>query len=141
MGKAKWMDQQIWMKDILTTLGNALGPLLAQYLPILLMDALKAHFATDVLRWAAKRHIWVCIVPASMTFLLQPLDTDVFSRYKAFLRRQCAEFLSDQPCGELSAASVILAMNEASRYVLQAHAQDPYFQKKDSKRDNYRYGR
>jgi len=129
--KSGWINKAV-MKDILTTLGNAVAPLLAHCQPILVMDAHKAHFATDVLRWAAKQHIWICIVPASMTFLLQPLDTDVFSRYKAFLRRRYAEFLSDQPSGELSAASVILAMNEACRYVLQAHAWESVFSKTDS---------
>eukprot|EP00974_Lingulodinium_polyedra_P020139 1946431-Lingulodinium_polyedra.AAC.1 len=56
-----------------------------------------------------------------MTWLLQPLDTDVFSRYKIHLRRRYLGSLSDSRDGCVGAASIILAMNDACRGVLQAH--------------------
>ena len=39
--------------------------------------------------------LWCCFVPASTTWLLQPLDTHCFSRYKALLRKRAAEAFID----------------------------------------------
>lgn len=39
------------------------------------------------MRNAAELGIWLLVVPPKATYALQPLDTHVFSPYKAFLRR------------------------------------------------------
>ncbi len=61
------------------------------------MDALAAHIAEPVLRAASDAGIWVIFVPAGMTHLLQPLDTDVFAAYKRRLRQIYAEHRVDSP--------------------------------------------
>ena len=66
--------------------------------------------------------MWVVIVPAKLAWLLQPLDADVFSRYKHYLRHRYLELLCDSHDGRVAATSIILAMNDACRKVLQAHA-------------------
>ena len=71
--------------------------------------------------------MWVVIVPAKLTWLLQPLDTDVFSRYKQYLRHRYLELLCDSPDGRVAATSIILAMNDACRKVLQGKAWAPIF--------------
>ena len=124
--KSGWINKDV-MKELLLVLGKVLHPLLAQYQPVLLMDAHSVHCAPDVVRAAARQHIWICIVPASMTFILQPLDTDVFARYKQYLRKCYQEIVSDQTPADMSAAAIICSINEACRYVLQAHPWGPVF--------------
>lgn len=118
--KSAWIDAK-GMVLVLRKLGEALKPLLGEYQPVLLMDAHKVHFHASVLREAAKQEIWPICVPACLTWLLQPLDTDCFARYKQFLRNRYTELLSRQAAGELDPEAVIQCINGACRYVLQAH--------------------
>ena len=119
--KSGWVN-----KDFLVTyvklLAVCLEPFASVYQPILLWDALPAHCAPMVLRAAARAGLWVVIVPAKLTWLLQPLDTDVFSRYKHYLRQRYLQLLCDSADGRVAAVSVILAMNDACREVLQSTA-------------------
>ena len=119
--KSGWVN-----KDFLVTyvklLAVCLEPFALAYQPILLWDALPAHCAPVVLRAAARAGLWVAIVPAKLTWLLQPLDTDVFSRYKHYLRHRYLQLLCDSHDGRVAAVSIILAMNDACREVLQGNA-------------------
>ena len=54
--------------------------------PILLLDTASCHLQRAVLRKASDLGIYLCAVPAGLTWLLQPLDTHVFAGYKSFLR-------------------------------------------------------
>lgn len=54
----------------------------------LVMDTCPAHIAADFLDFAKLRNVWVLLVPAGMTWLLQPLDRGVFAPYKAYLKDQ-----------------------------------------------------
>ena len=55
--------------------------------PILYLDAVRLHFAPEMLAACTRAGIWMVLVPAKMTWLLQPLDTHVFLLFKACLRR------------------------------------------------------
>ena len=61
-------------------------------------------------------------MPAKLTWLLQPLDTDVFSRYNHYLRHRYLQLLCDSHDGRVAAVSIILAMHDACREVLQGTA-------------------
>ena len=125
--KSAWINAAV-MIDIFALLGAALAPFMNLYQPIFLMDAHKAHFAAKVLRAAAKHKIWVIIVPAQMTFLLQPLDTDGFYKYKQFLRKRYTELMSSTTTiGDLTAAAVILAVIDACKHILNAVEWGPIF--------------
>ena len=117
------------MLEIWELLAKALQPFMDTCQPILLMDALPAHCAGRVLRAAGRKGLWPMIVPASMTFLLQPLDTDAFLAYKRFLRQRYREMVSDNPHGHVEIPEVILSMNAACRKVLQARAWKHIFDK------------
>ena len=54
--------------------------------PILLLDCCPVHLHARVLRVARKNAIYLCYVPASLTWLLQPLDVKILRRLKACLR-------------------------------------------------------
>ena len=50
--------------------------------PIIIWDAAKQHTTPVVFTSARRLGLWPIIVPAKLTWLLQPLDTHVFSRFK-----------------------------------------------------------
>lgn len=89
-GKSAWNNHVVcaW---IIGLIGHALAPLRDRYQPILLLDASRIHFAPQVLAACRRWRIWVVGVPAQLTWLLQPLDTHGFQRYKAHLRQKYLE--------------------------------------------------
>ena len=118
--KSAWVDTA-YMVKIIELLGTILRPFLGEYQPVLLMDALNAHIAEPVFKAAARFGIWVLIVPAKLTWLLQPADTHVFYKYKMRLKRCCTEAMARSPTGVLDFRDVLLAVNHAVRHVCQAH--------------------
>ena len=126
--KSSWVTKEV-MKEWLRLLAKSLLCLSPQRQPVLLMDALKAHHAADVLSLAAKLHIWVCIVPATMTYLLQPLDTDVFSCYKGYLRREYMAAVVRQNGSEQTVQAVVKCVNLICRTVLQGRDWNVLFDK------------
>ena len=117
--KSAWIDAH-YMAAIINLLGAMLVPFLDRFQPILLMDALPAHLAPEVFRAAARAAIWVVIVPAKLTWLIQPADTHAFFKYKMHLRRHYMRAMSRSPEGRLQLREVLKAMNDGVRYVFQA---------------------
>ena len=50
-----------------------------------LVGVLPAHLAAKVFRAATRCGIWVLVVPAKLTWLIQPADTHAFYKYKMYL--------------------------------------------------------
>ena len=105
--------------EILRLLSRALKPFSHRFQPVLMWDAAKSHIRPDVLACAGKLGIWTIIVPAKVTWLLQPADTHCFARYKAFLRRKYLECSASASDGHVSTDDIILTINAAVREVFQ----------------------
>ena len=118
--KSAWVDAA-YMVKIMELLGTILQPLLRDFQPILLLDALPAHLAAKVFRAGARCGIWIVVVPGKLTWLLQPADTHVFYKYKMYLRKRYLEACADSLEGGVHLRAVLHAMNDAVRFVLQAH--------------------
>ena len=58
---------------------------------IFMVDAYKAHFGSRVLQAFARRNIMFHLIPAKVTWIMQPCDTHLFSQYKAHLAKSCQE--------------------------------------------------
>ena len=56
--------------------------------PVLLMDACPVHLDAQVWKAARRLQILLCFVPASLTWLLQPLDVKILMKLKAFVRSE-----------------------------------------------------
>ena len=84
--QSAWVNTPL-MVQIMHALGSALRACTEGMQLVLLMDAHHVHLAAPVLRAAASWGIWVLPLPAKTTWLLQPLDTHIFSAYKAAMRR------------------------------------------------------
>ena len=106
---------------VIRALGIALRPFLPALQPILLMDALRAHWHPLVLFACRAAGVWPLCVPASLTWLLQPLDTHVFKRYKAYLRQQYAEVQGELEVSDLDFAAFLQCVYQTIRHILQGN--------------------
>ena len=64
-------------------------PLVRRWQPVLVMDACRLHLHRSLAEACLREGVWLVIVPARLTWLLQPLDTHAFQPYKHFLRECC----------------------------------------------------
>ena len=83
------------------------------YQPILLMDALPSHVSPFVLRALSASGILPIIVPAKLTWALQPLDTHIFHSLKTILREKYDEVLGDRTDSELSMIAFVRTVRSA----------------------------
>ena len=79
-----WVTKDL-LRDIIRELAIALGELTATHTVVLLLDTASMHICPRVIGMAARHGICVQYIPAKMAWLLQPLDTHVFARYKLHL--------------------------------------------------------
>lgn len=71
--------------------------------PIVLLDACPCHIHPQVAAAAEDLGLWLAVVPAKLTFLVQPLDVYAFAPYKSCLAKLCAE--AEDAHGALEAVS------------------------------------
>lgn len=105
-----WRENTGWstassMVRVIELLAVRLQPVRAKYQPILLMDCATPHLPPAVLAAATKHNIWVVLVPARVTWLLQPLDVFVFREYKRELQKQHRRLVADSPAGVVTDAA------------------------------------
>ena len=84
--RSAWVDAEICAL-FMFWLVLGLGALRNRFQIVLLFDAYKAHFGDSVMTACAAHGIWPILIPASLTWLLQPLDTHAFLPYKLCLQR------------------------------------------------------
>lgn len=85
---------------------------------VLVMDDCSIHICDEIVAQCTRLRIALCIVPARMTWLLQPLDTHVFSRLKAALRKNMFEALAARGAGSLSTAATVRLQGSTIRQVI-----------------------
>lgn len=125
--KSAWNNVAVCL-SIIRLLSSVLRPYLDVFQPVLLMDACPLHLHHSIARACAVNGIWLVVVPARLTWLLQPLDTHAFHRYKIYLRSAYQMSRANSPNGELSVGEFLRCIYETIRFVLQgqqwAHAFD-----------------
>ena len=90
---------------IIRLLGGTLRANAPGVLPILSMDAVRVHLHDRVILECANWGIRVVVVPARMTWLLQPLDTHAFAQLKRVVRDAYQARLGSEGARALSTAS------------------------------------
>ena len=119
-GKSSWVDHPV-LCATLKWLARALSHLRTSHEIILLLDCCSVHLHTAVLRAAYNANIRLCFVPRKTTWLLQPCDTHVFRRYKAFLRREYQRVQLVNECPDVSTQALVGILVRVVRLVLQGH--------------------
>lgn len=121
--RSAWSNSRVTaalIRQIAATLA-ARGVLTENVQVVIIMDAVKLHYTREVLRACKAVHFWLIIVPALMTFLLQPLDTHTFAAYKACfqLAYQMARSRSASPSGDVTIAELLPCIDHAIQSVLE----------------------
>ena len=115
--KSAWVNTGL-LVEIMKLVGKILKPWAATHQPVLLFDALPAHLAPEVLRTAGNNNLWTIVIPAKMTGLLQPLDTDAFAKCKAFLRSRYRDAAVASGDGKVTTEQILQDVNELCHSVL-----------------------
>ena len=124
--KSAWMNVQL-SKRVFRSLAEALRrherekvhPPMLRLQPALCMDAANVHIHEACVRSCYALRIWLIVVPARLTWLLQPLDTHAFQKYKEYFKTayQRARLLTDD--GTLAVADFLNVFYDTIRRVLQ----------------------
>jgi hypothetical protein len=94
---------------------------------VLILDAVRLHFAEPVLTACRRHGVWPVFVPARLTWLLQPLDTHGFALFKHRLRMAHQRERVRSPDGTVSFADFLQCVYQAIRTVLQGRRWDTAF--------------
>ena len=82
---------------------------------IMVLDAGKIHVTEAVAKAFRKARLWYCLIPAKMTYVLQPLDTHVFARYKIKLLQSLTQYRISSGRATLDSIDVIRVINRLCR--------------------------
>ena len=120
-----WRRPSAWatrhtMVEVVQVLARALGPVLQQRRVMLLLDACYIHMGTEFLRACARRGILVHYVPAKLTWLLQPLDTHAFARFKVLMGCEYRQEIMRR--GQCELAAMVRIVARVVRKILQGVA-------------------
>ena len=120
-----WRQDSAWVnkgmcKDIIRLLATSLASVMHLLHVILMFDAYGAHICPQMWNALARWGIVGLLIPASETWLLQPLDVHVFKAFKGNLQRhyQRRRVKADGP--EINFARVIRSVCDAIRDVISA---------------------
>ena len=104
---------------VIRRIAGSIGHLRDRYQPVLLLDASRIHTARVVIAACVACGIWVVLVPPSLTFLLQPLDTHAFRKYKHWLRSEFQRARCEIEQLDLSIEEFLPCVYSAVRFILQ----------------------
>ncbi len=85
---------------------------------VIVFDVCRQHVHTDVLRYARRLGLEILLIPAKLTWLLQPLDTHCFAQLKRVIRDLTLERSMRSSTGWCSRRETIQCHGEAIRQVL-----------------------
>ena len=105
--------------SIIRTLGAKLAPYLDTVQPILLLDAVRLHTTPQVLAACNAKKVWPVLVPAKLTWLLQPLDTDAFLPFKRHLQKAYQDARAGTASGDLTTREFLPCVYDAVKVVLE----------------------
>jgi hypothetical protein len=118
--RSAWNNGDIF-KQIIKLLGKILEPYRGVMLPILYFDAAKCHLGAEIFKECRRQFIHPILIPARMTFLLQPCDTHAFQSYKRVLREEYDGLRMRLPNHDIPIGEFMLALYKTIRRVLQGH--------------------
>lgn len=105
---------------IIRLLKAVLSDLCVAYQPIISFDAAPLHLSRDVLSMYHEMGLWWVLIPARLTWLMQPCDTHVFLCLKRFLKsRFQSEY--DGYLGRVSVRYMLDLVIRSIRVVVQGH--------------------
>ena len=83
--KSAWVNAELFA-NIVHLIALAIRAWTYRFQPVLIMDTCRVHITQTVLCACYRHGIWVVLVPSLTTWVLNPLDTHGFNKYKAQLQ-------------------------------------------------------
>ena len=94
--------------------------------PFLIFDAVPLHLADQVMGELATAGIWYLVIPARLTWLLQPLDTHAFAKCKRYLKTRFQDH-DERDQDQNTTLRMVRLVIETIRAVLQGYRWGPAF--------------
>ena len=116
-GTSGW-NTSLTMKYYLKSLRRAVQRGAPGHAAVLVMDCCPSHLAADVLGHAQRLGVSIVIIPARLTWLMQPLDTHVFAHLKRKIRNAEYDWKACRSDRRLRPADRIELHSDAIRDVL-----------------------
>jgi hypothetical protein len=116
-----WMTSDL-MTRVLIVLKHNLAPFMETHQILLSADAYRAHVTNEVWKQCVKQQILYCVIPAKLTWALQPCDTHVFASYKHRLQTLCQGAVVDTESGKLSLEVLLKAVCQCVIQVLEGRS-------------------
>ena len=118
--RSAWNNEMLCAR-VIRLLAAALLPHRHELQPVLLLNAVRLHTARLVVSACVAAGIWPVLVPARATWLLQPLGTHAFQKYKAMLQEKYQAMRLQVRRADLTAAQLLQCLCATIRASLQAH--------------------
>ena len=116
-----WMTSDL-MARVIQLLKQKLAPFMDTHHIFLTADAYRAHVTTEVWKQCVKQNIHYCVIPAKLTWALQPCDTHVFASYKHRLQTVCQGAVVDSATGKLSLEVLLHGVCECIDQILEGRS-------------------
>ena len=124
--KSSWITAGLFI-FLLQTLTKKLRQNAVTKQPILLLDGSPVHVTPAVWQAARRNGIFLCFIPASLTWFVQPLDVSIIRKLKAHVRSHYRKMQIEKRQAEIPVVDVIRILMESVRTVLQGVAWAPAF--------------
>ena len=112
-----WMTSEMMIK-VLRHVKTCLHRWQTTHQIVLSADAYKAHISPTVWRRAAAMQMMYHVIPAKMTWALQPCDTHVFSKLKHHISNELQKQMVRSPTGKPTVLMAVTAVNRAIHAVV-----------------------
>ena len=116
-----WNNEDL-MVTLIGVLKEHLVTELEQYEVVLFLDCAKCHLARRVALACNRHNIRLIILPAKLTWLLQPCDTHLFSIYKNYMRVRWREIAALKENGEVDLLSLFTIIFDTIENVINARS-------------------
>ena len=112
-----WMNSQV-MVQVIQKLASTLNDVLKHRAVILFADVYKSHISNVVWTACARAGIYYCVIPAKLTWALQPCDTHLFAAFKRHLSTLCQQIVVNSSTCALSLCKLLEAVRDTIAAVL-----------------------
>lgn len=116
--RSSW-NNEVLCAQIIRWLAAALEPYRASIQPVLFLDAARLHLTRRVFLACNAVGVWPIVIPAKLTWLLQPLDTDAFLPFKLRLRQLYQDAQARSVDGNVGVEELLRCLYASIRNVLQ----------------------
>ena len=100
--RSSWNNSELFRRTLQLLVHFLGAEIMAAFYVVVLFDACNQHIGEDTFIWMKRLGLHPILIPARLTWMLQPLDTHAFVIYKNLLRNLYADARCTSESGNLS---------------------------------------